>query len=139
VKTTAYRLIVLAASVIAAGTSAFAQTRMTVQVPFEFKTVAGTLPAGTYEFSNASSASLRNSVALRNTATDKAVFAGNAIFNSNKAVADAPVVEFACGAKGCALKAIRTRDGSNEYQVPHSKDHEKVAVISVPMKPLSAD
>jgi len=139
-KTIAYRIIVIAASVIALGTTAFGQTRMTAEIPFSFRTASGTMPAGTYEFNRAPSAVLGHSIIIRNVATDKSVFAGNSLFNSYSRATEAPVAVFVCGTDGsCALKALKTRDGSTEYDVPKSKNREKMSEIKVPMKPLSSD
>jgi len=138
-KTIATRILVISASVIALGTTAFGQNRMTAEVPFAFKTVSGTLPAGTYQFDHVKSNGLASAVIIRSVATQKAVFAGNPLFNVYSKAADTPVAVFVCGSGGCALKALRTRDGSSEYQVPRSKDHEKMAEISVPLKAIVAD
>jgi len=138
-KTIANRMIVIAASVIALGTTAFGQNRMTAEIPFSFRTASGTLPAGTYEFNRAPSAVPGHSIIIRNVATDKSVFAGNALYNAWSKATDAPVAVFLCGSDGCALRALKTRDGSTEYNVPKSKDHEKMAEIKVPMRPRSTD
>jgi hypothetical protein len=93
-KTIANRLIVFAVSSIALGTMAFGQTRMTAEIPFAFRTVNGDLPAG------------------------------NPMYNAYRIATDAPVVEFLCGASGCALKALRTSEGSLEYAVRHKVSGE---------------
>ena len=132
------RLIAIAAGVIALGTTAFAQTRMTADVPFAFKTATGTLPAGTYEFTPRAS-SLSHLVVVRNKATGKSVFAGTPLFNAWNKAAGYPAAIFVCGASGCTLKALLTREGSSEYAVPNAKGKEKLAVIEVPLKSLNAD
>src|SRR5580693_4314566 len=110
-KTIANRMIVIAASVLALGTVAFGQTRLTAEIPFEFKTATGTLPAGTYEFlPQANSAS--HSVLIRNTTTWKAFYAGNPVHDIYSKAADKPVVEFVCGRGSCTLTAIRTSSGA---------------------------
>ena len=138
-KTIAKRILVIAGSVIALGTTAFGQNRMTAEVPFAFKTVTGTLPAGTYQFDRSTSNGLDHAVIIRNVATRKGVFAGNPLFNVYSKATDTPVAVFVCGSGGCALKALRTREGSSEYQVPKSKEHDKLAEISVPLKPIVTD
>ena len=138
-KTIATRILVISASVIALGTTAFGQNRMTAEVPFAFKTSTGTFPAGTYQFDRTTGNGLSHAVIIRNVATQKGVFAGNPMFNAYSKATDAPIAVFVCGTGGCALKALRTREGSAEYQVPKSKDHEKVAEISVPLKAIVAD
>ena len=77
---------------------------------------------------------------LRNTATEKAAFAGNPTYNAYRRAANGPVLEFACAGKDCSLKAIRSGWSSLEYATPRkSKDGEKMAVISIAMKPVNAD
>ncbi len=134
----ANRMIVFAAGVIAFGAVAFGQTRMTAEIPFAFHTVRGILPAGTYELRElAGNAHL---VVLRNSATQQSAFAGNAMFNTWRTAANGVVVEFACVEHNCSLKAIRTGASSLEYAVPrNAKDGDKVAVISIGLKPLNTD
>jgi hypothetical protein len=139
-KTIANRLIIIAASAIAFGSVAFGQTRMTAEIPFAFHTVSGTLPAGTYEFRETSVGSASHMVLIRNTASQKSAFAGNPTYNAYRKGADSPVLEFACVERGCSLKAIKTAWASLEYVVPKNKDDSgKVAVVSIPLKPLNAD
>ena len=137
-KTIANRLIVIAASALAFGTVAFGQTRMTAEIPFAFRTATGTLPAGTYEIRETSNAA--HMVILRNIASQKSGFAGNPTYNTYRTAASGAALEFACVERNCSLKAIRTANASLEYRVPKSKDDSsKIAVISIPLKPLNAD
>jgi hypothetical protein len=142
-KTIANRMIVFAASAlafVASGTSAFGQTRVVAEIPFAFHTVNGTLPAGTYEIRETGSAGTPHVVLLRNTSTEEAAFAGNPVFDAYRKASTGSVVEFACAGHDCSLKAVRTNVGSLEYSVPRkSKDGEKMAVISIAMRPLNAD
>jgi hypothetical protein len=136
-KTIANRLIVLAAGTIALGAVAFGQTNMTAQIPFAFHTVAGTMPAGTYQFTSEGADRV---VMLRNTATRKDAFAGYPMRNTYRKVSS-PTAEFLCSRDSCTLKAIRSWNGSLEYSAPRkSKDPEKsMALISVPLKPVNTD
>jgi hypothetical protein len=139
-KTIANRLIVIAASTIAFGTVAFGQTRMTAEIPFAFHTVNGTLPAGTYEIREITLGSASHVVLLRNAASQKSAFAGNPTYNAYRKAAGAPVLEFACVERNCSLKTIKTADASLEYVVPGTKDDSnKVALVSIPLKPPTAD
>ncbi len=139
-KSIANRLIVLAASALAFGTVAFGQTRMTADIPFAFHTVSGNLPAGTYVITETSVGAASHVVILRNTASQKTSFAGNPTYNVWRKAADGAVLEFACVERNCSLKAIRTTSVSLEYVVPKSKDDSsKVAVVSIPLKPVNAD
>jgi hypothetical protein len=136
----ANRMIVFAAGVIAFGTVAFGQTRMTAEIPFAFHTVSGTLPAGTYELRETEIGGNPHLVILRNTATLKSAFAGNPVYNSWRKTAGSSVVEFVCAERSCSLKAIRTGSSSLEYQTPRkSKNGEKMAVVSIALKPVNAD
>ena len=140
-KTIAKRILVIAGSVIALGTTAFGQNRMTAEIPFAFHTATGTLPAGTYEFSPGRAAGMDNIVAIRSSATRQSSFAGQAIYNVYNKAHGAPVAEFTCIRGTCTLTAVRTWSGSYEYAAPRKpKDVEKnLAVISVPLKPISTD
>ena len=137
-KTIANRLIVFAASAFALGTAAFGQTRMTAEAPFAFHTVTGTLPAGTYAFERLHGASAHTMV-VTNTKTRKSALAGTANFDTWRKAAEAPVAVFVCGQAGCALKALRTHEGTVEYAVPHTVKKADIAEITVPLKPISAD
>jgi hypothetical protein len=140
-KTIANRIVVIAAGAIALGTVAYGQTHMTAEIPFAFHTAAGTLPAGTYEFSQSTAAGMENIVAIRNAATLHSAFAGHAMYNVYSKAHGAPVAEFTCVKDSCTLTALRTWSGSYEYAAPRKpKDVEKdLAVISVPLKPVATD
>ena len=137
----ANRLIVFAAGTIAVGAAAFGQTRMTAQIPFAFRTANGTLPAGTYEIDETHNGGSNHVVILRNTASQKAAFAGYPMYNEYRKAPGAPVVEFACVDGDCSLKAIRTASSSLEYNAPGKSRHDetKVAVVSVPLKTQKAE
>lgn len=139
-KTIANRLIVFAVGAIAFGTVAFGQTRMTAEIPFAFHTLNATLPAGTYELRETSTAAGSHMVLLRNVAAQKSAFAGNSIYDAYRTASHGAVVEFVCEERNCSLKAIRTSSASLEYPTPHkSRDGEKMAVVSIALKPLNAD
>src|SRR5580693_78760 len=97
----ANRMIVFAAGVIAFGTVAFGQTRMTAEIPFAFHTASGTLPAGTYELRETQTGGFPHMVILRNVATHKGGFAGNPMYNPYRTAASGAVVEFACIDSNC--------------------------------------
>src|SRR5271169_6569579 len=107
-KTIANRLIVIAAGTIAFGTVAFGQTRMTAEIPFAFHTATGTLPAGNYEVRETAVGGASHVVLLRNTASKKGTFAGNARLNVYRTSAKGTVIEFVCTGRNCSLKAIRS-------------------------------
>jgi hypothetical protein len=136
-KTIANRLIVFAASTIAFGSMAFGQTRGTVEIPFAFHTVTGTLPAGTYEIGETHVGSYTHVVVLRNTASKKTWYAGTPIYNPYRKTQGASV-EFTCTGSSCNLTAIRGTNSSLEYVSPR-KSREDTAAISVPLKTKNAD
>jgi hypothetical protein len=140
-KTIANRLIVFAASTLALGATAFGQSPMTASIPFAFHAGRALLPAGNYEINEVSTAGAPHLLLVRNTATLKGAFAGNPLFNVYRKTNDRAFAEFVCRKDDCTLKAIRTSYGSLEYATPRrSKDIESsMAVISLPLKPLSAD
>jgi len=138
----ANRLIVVAASVLAAGTMAFGQNRMTAEIPFAFNTVAGTQPAGTYEFRSVHTNGTQHLISVQNTATHRNTVAGLPMFDSwHKASGTNPTLEFLCQAGACSLRAIVTGDGSLVYSTPGKRSTKRypVAVISVPLKVSSGD
>jgi hypothetical protein len=140
-KTIANRLIVFAASALAFGTVAFGQTRMTAEIPFAFHTASGILPAGNYEVRETSAGGWSHTVLLWNTASKKGALAGNARFNVYRTSGKGTVLEFACTGRNCSLKAIRSVNASLEYSAPSkSKDDSgKMAVVSIPVKTVTAD
>jgi len=138
----ANRLIVFAASALAAGTMAYGQNRMTAEIPFAFNTVAGTQPAGTYEFRSLPTNGTDHLISVQNTATNRTTVAGLPMFDSwHKASGPNPTLEFVCQASACSLRAIVTGDGSLIYSTPGKRSAKRypVAVISVPLKVLSSD
>ena len=134
----ANRLIVIAAGALALGSMAYGQSRMTADVPFAFRTVSGTLPAGSYEIAPQSNDSF-HAVVLRNAATRKAVYAGTAMLDTWKRAADKPVIQFACVNGACALKSIQTLSGTLEYAPASKSKKAEIAVISIPLKAANAD
>ena len=139
-KTTANRLIVFAVSALALGTAAFGQTRMTAEIPFAFRTVSGTLPAGAYNISDVRASAVQHMVYIQNIASGKGAFAGHPTFDLYKRTTGAPIVEFACVNGDCALRAIRTLDGVMEYSLPKSwKSEKEVAIVNVPLKYSNGD
>jgi hypothetical protein len=140
--TIANRIFVIAASVIALGTMAYGQNRMTAEVPFAFHTATGTLPAGTYEFTRGTAPGMENIVAVRSAATLHSNFIGHAVYNVYSKAHGSPVAEFTCiHGDSCTLTAVRTWSGSYECAAPRKpKDVEKnLAVVSIPLKPVATD
>jgi len=137
-KNIANRMIVFAASALALGTVAYGQTNMTAEIPFAFKTASGTQPAGTYQFSSTSGVG-SHSLIVRNTAMQKATFAGVPLVDAYNKAADKPVLVFACSEGRCSLTAIRTSSGSLEYAAPRKAAHAEVLVIEIPLKTLATD
>jgi len=132
------RMIVFAASALAFGTAAFGQTPMTAHIPFAFRTVTGTIPAGTYQLAEAKlSGGAQHMILLRNTATGQSNYAGIPIYDPWVKAKDNPSIVFACVADSCSLKAINTDSGTLAYQIPQPSARgdkgPQVSVVSVPM------
>jgi hypothetical protein len=143
-KTIANRIAVFAAGLLAFGTSgAFAQSRMTADIPFAFETVTGTLPAGTYEVTEVHMGGAQHLMLLRNKETGKTSSVGIPVWDEWKRAGDrGPRVEFSCKAGACSLSAIRTFDGSMEYSgpsLPKNLKEDVVALVAVPLKAASGD
>jgi hypothetical protein len=148
-KIAANRLIVFAASALALGSVAFGQTGMenaslTAKIPFAFRTVSGTMPAGTYRIASVSLNGLQHVIYLQNTEDWKSISAGIPTFDPYKPAPEhRATMDFACRADVCTLRAIRTSAGSLLYAAPHpSRAKEKdapVALISIPLQPSNGE
>jgi len=135
-KNVANRLIVFAVSALAFGTTAFGQTtRMTAEIPFAFRTATGTLPAGTYLFTEAPSSHGQHVMVAENRATGKSQMIGIPLADT-WAKAHPASLEFACIGSACRLQAMNTGTGRLVYQTPHPRKDERalVSVVSVPVK-----
>jgi hypothetical protein len=138
-KTIANRLTFFAAAAVVLGTMAYGQTKsMKVEIPFDFRTSAGTLPAGAYWVTEESSRAGLNHAFLNNTASRHSVI----ILGSQhdyRADGKAAML-FRCGASGCALTGIRTYSGTTAYNSGRgSKRDQEVAIAAAPARGVKAD
>jgi hypothetical protein len=133
------RVSLIAASALVFGTMAFGQTPvLKAQIPFDFRTAWGTLPAGTYTIRDARTPARSDVVSLRNEASKQNFSLMRQMVEYE--ASSAPVVVFRCGADGCALSAIRQVDGTTSfYGAPQSKRDKEAALISVPVYSVKAD
>jgi len=140
-KTIANRLIVFAAGAIAFGTVAFGQTRMIAEIPFAFRTVSATLPAGNYEVRETTVGGAAHMVLFWNTATRKGALAGNPTYDIYGRSETGTVLQFACIEHRCSLKAIRSTNAALEYPTPRKTrdDDKRVAILSIALKPINSD
>jgi hypothetical protein len=140
-KNVANRLIVFAVSALAFGTAAFAQTVTTAEIPFAFRTVTGTLPSGTYRFTETRTSG-NSLMVIENATTGEKRMIGAPMFDhwgtANKRV---PSVDFVCVDGACSLKALNTGEGALVYQTPRQSrsDNAQVSVISVPAKTTAGE
>ena len=135
-KNVANRLIVFAVSALAFGTTAFGQTtRMTAEIPFAFRTSTGTLPAGTYLFTEAPAGQGLHVMVAENKATGESRMVGIPLADTWVKPREASL-EFACVANACGLKAMNTGTTTLVYQTPRRPKDERalVSVVSVPAK-----
>jgi outer membrane protein assembly factor BamB len=135
-KNVANRLIVFAVSALAFGTAAFGQTtRMTAEIPFAFRTVTGTLPAGSYLFTEAHAGQGQHVTVAENTSTGKSWMVGLPQAD-NWAKPRAASLEFTCVGNACSLQALNTGTGRLVYQTPRPRKDERalVSVVSVPVR-----
>jgi hypothetical protein len=131
-KSTLNSLLITAAGVVLSTAGAYGQTKITANVPFEFRTAAGVQPAGQYAVEP-------NGVAARivNQDTRKASLLGIGVPEGQYKNAQ-PKLVFQCGSEsGCALTHVQMGDGREwKYQAPRLKASEtaRVAVVLLESK-----
>jgi hypothetical protein len=138
-KTIANRLTFFAAAAVVLGTMAYGQTRsMKVEIPFDFRTSAGKLPAGVYWVTEESSGGGMNHAFLNNAATKHPVII---LGSQHDYLAEgSAAMLFRCGAEGCALSGIRTSNGTTVYNPGRlSKRDQEVAILATPTHSVKAD
>jgi hypothetical protein len=110
------------------------------QIPFDFRTATGTLPAGIYLIRTEASSGGVNITSLRNVATQHTVFAVRASAAYKPSEAGKPYVMFLCGDRGCGLSGIRMGDGTTSYYPNHlSRRDKEVAIIATSVPSVKAD
>lgn len=131
----------LAAAAVFMGTLAYGQGSVVkVKVPFEFRTATGTLPAGTYTIKADPNQGNSSVTWLRNDATRHTVLAVRSMSEYKLSSAGKPVVIFRCGDDGCALKGIRTFDGTTSYYPSRQSKHDKeIAIATFVVSATKAD
>ena len=129
------RIAMFAASAVVLGTLAYGQTTMKADVPFDFRTPSGTLPAGKYLVGNVNSASTVVA-SLRNADFHHSAYVIGKPREDQKA--GAPALLFRCSADGCDLIGIRSDEGTTSYLVKARKNSE-VSVIAIPIQSVKAD
>jgi hypothetical protein len=124
---TKWNLLLTAAGFALIAAAAYGQTRLTANVPFSFRTIAGVQPAGQYAVVHDGDVTK-----LENLATRKATWVGIGVLDKNDQP-NAPRLVFTCGNEsGCALTGVRSEDGREwHFQAPKLKPSEeaRVAVI----------
>lgn len=135
-KNIANRIILFAASALAFGTVAFGQTT-TAEIPFAFRTVTGTLPAGTWRFTESRTNGVALIVVENATTGDKRMIGVPILDHWGSATKPVPSVDFVCVNDKCSLKALNTDEGALVYQTPRQSrkgDTAVVSVISIPAR-----
>jgi hypothetical protein len=132
------RLVVFAASAVVLGTMAYGQT-MNAEIPFAFHTTNASLPAGNYTIDRLTTANA--TMRLHNTDSGRSVYVGSSPVDPFHAAPEKPVIVFACGEQGCALREIKTSDGTYSYPASRktARDHEAVSLIRIPLSPRNGD
>ena len=127
-------LLITAAGVVLSTAGAYGQTKITANVPFEFRTAAGVQPAGEYAVMPTA-----NGVAMKivNQETRKASLLGIGVPEGQYKNAQ-PKLVFHCGIEsGCALTHVQMGDGREwKYNAPRLKASEtaRVAVVLLQSK-----
>lgn len=142
-KTYANRLIAFAASALAFGTifgtTAFGQTRLTVEVPFAFETAQGKLPAGSYDVVELRMNGVAHVISLRSAASGDTIIPGIPVFDGFATAGKAQSVDFACTRSSCRLTAIKTNSGTLTYGAPRKAKGSEVATVTLPIRALNGD
>src|ERR1700751_5186504 len=124
---TKWSSLLTAAGLALIATAAYGQDRLTANLPFSFRTVAGVQPAGQYAVVHDGDVTQ-----LENLATRKATWGGIGGLDGD-GQRNAPRLVFTCGNEsGCALTGVRLDDGREwRFQAPKLKSSEeaRVAVI----------
>jgi hypothetical protein len=138
-KTIANRLAFFAATAVVLGTLAYGETRsMKVEVPFDFRTSAGQLPAGAYWVTAESSQTGSNYAFLKAAASRKHVIILG--FQRDYKATGSGALIFRCGDLGCALTGIRTDAGTTSYNPGHLSNRDReVAILAAPTHAVKAD
>ena len=127
-------LLITAAGVVLSTSGAYGQSKITANLPFEFRTAAGVQPAGEYAVEpTANGAAIR----IVNQDTRKGSLLGIGVPEGQNKNAQ-PKLVFQCGSEsGCALTHVQMGDGREwKYNAPRLKASEtaRVAVVLLESK-----
>jgi hypothetical protein len=121
--------LLLTAAVTLSAVAAYGQTKVTANIPFPFRTVAGVQAAGEYAVAPATQTG--SVVKLENVHTGKSTFAG--IAAPDNVDDGAARLTFRCGEEsGCFLTGVTMGDGRTwKINIPRikSSESEHVAVV----------
>jgi hypothetical protein len=128
----------LVASAMVFAAIASAQSPLKVEIPFDFRTVNATLPAGSYLVRRATTA-VGNVTIFENASSHRSVVAQAAIMDPSRT--DDPAIVFVCQNGSCALSAIRTANGTLTYARPRNARREEGALsfVSIPIVTRNGD
>jgi len=133
-KSIANRLFLFAAAALSFGTAVYGQNILKANVPFEFRSPAGTTSAGQYTVRVGNNGS-GYIVQMRDRATGHSSVSITNRLDSKTGADIAPRMVFRCTEAACQLSEIWTRDGG--FRVPVKQLHDPEYVASVPL--VSAD
>jgi hypothetical protein len=125
------RIALLAAGAVVLGSMAYGQTTsVKAEIPFAFRTSAGTLPAGVYTIRSERATGPFSVTSLGSDALKEKVFVTRLSQDYNPNNTKAAVI-FHCGDAGCALDSIRSGDGMTSYYPNlHSRRDKEVAIAA---------
>jgi hypothetical protein len=134
------RIAALAGMLGLAGTVAFAQSEMKLDVPFTFHTPAATMEPGTYTVTHVSTGTSTAVYRVRNAETRKTILvvAPDRVTRKGNDPDFAPKVDFLCAGEYCALATIyRPAYPSGDGLPVNLKNPprgEKVAGVTIPAR-----
>jgi hypothetical protein len=134
-------IAMFAAAMIVLATAVYGQTTsMKAEIPFNFRTPSGVLPAGAYHVTTSVTSSGMSNAVLTGYGSQRSVI----ILGSPKdyGVTGRAAIVFRCGAEdGCVLSAVVTESGTTKYpSFQGSKRDKEVAILlTAPASSVKAD
>jgi len=127
-KTIANRLVTFAVSAVVLGTVAYGDTGVQAQIPFEFYTSQGSMPAGRYDVTENYMA--RGVIALHNTASNQwQLTLPTSVDNKDWGKM---ALTFRCD-DGCQLVGVQTRTSVSTYRARKSARAREAALVVIPL------
>ena len=131
------RIVAVGALLLFGSALAFAQSEMKVEIPFDFQTHNGRMPAGVYKVTELAESQPMQFFRLKHADTGKSTVLVSAGSTQRSAAAAAlpAQVNFRCAAEACAISEIftfGTVSGHRFAAIRLHADRDEVATVRVP-------